>query len=114
MTANGKKRKLNGLIISVLVILILYNLFPIFSSFGVYNYSNRSGTFKFREYPAQGTDLQMMERQLGYFKDATHSKDTIIYRTFKKNPLHFWQWGEFLLYGRYRYPYLDPDSIQAN
>ena len=34
-----------------------------------------------------------------------------MYRTFKKNPLAFWRWDDYLFGRRYRLPYLDPDSI---
>ncbi len=103
--------RIAGLCFGALVVLL--NLFPIFSAFDVYEYSNSDGTFQFREYPMKGTDLKMMEEQWKSFRDTTH-QDTVLYRTFAIHPLYFWMWGSYIFNKRYRYPYLNPEVLQAN
>jgi hypothetical protein len=104
------KKRLKIVILSIAGLAIVLNVAPFFSAFDIYDYSNKSETFCFREYPAQNTNLQMMQMQFQSFKDTTSSGDTILYRRFKINPFYFWQWREFVFNPRYKYPYLELKS----
>ena len=33
--------------------------------------------------------------------------DTVLYRTFSKDPLKFWLWRSYFTHERYKYPYID-------
>jgi len=74
---------------------------PIINS---YHYETESSEFVFTVIPEKGRDTEMMERQFQKFlKENPQSKDTIIYRTFKRNPLKFWNWSFYMTSELYKY-----------
>lgn len=109
---NKKKR----LLIAIPIILLLCNLVPVKNIFGFlfdenhYQYSNENGSFTFSELKLR--DVKMMQRRWDLFRKQ--SNDTTLYRTFSKNPLAFWRWGEYFYDKRYRYPYKNWKIIERN
>jgi hypothetical protein len=89
-----------------LLLFILINIFPVLDSFDIYRYTTRHERFVFNEYPSQGTNIEMIERQWKHYLETNTTPDTILYRRFEKDPLRIWDWGEYLFAKRYRYPYL--------
>ena len=74
---------------------------PIINS---YPYETQNTEFAFTVIPEKGRDTEMMERQFQKFlKENPQSKDTIIYRTFKRNPLKFWNWSFYMTSDLYKY-----------
>lgn len=101
----------------LLLLIVVTNFFPLVPLFlglepiiNIYEYSNKDGTFTFREYPEKGRDLEMMERNFERFirNTGSSSSNNILYRTFKINYFKFWKWKEYLTHPRWQqYDYLD-------
>lgn len=103
--------KKKTMIISVLLILLvlLSNYTPlktIFKGLPVYDYATEQNEFKSSEIPWKGSKFQKTLNSFEEFKrDNPNSNDTILYRTFKINPLEFWNWHEYMTHPRYKLPY---------
>lgn len=111
MKTRGIFRKLiRVVVICIVSVIVLVNVFPYLSAFNVYWYCNRDASFQFEEVPSQGRGLKLMEADWKEFKDSTH-RDTVLYRTFTIQPLHFWMWRSYLFNRRYRYPYLEDTAV---
>jgi len=100
-------------IIVTIVVIFLSNVPPISYIFDYvidekhYRYSNHSGSFDVTD--RSGSNLKGVE---GSFKEFVKSRelkpiDTILYRTFWKNPLAFWRWHTYFNSKdkRYKLPY---------
>lgn len=92
----------------LLVAITLTNIYPVLSEWQWYYYTTKNGKFQFDEFPAKGRNLQMMNQIWEDYKIHTKPADTVIYRTFAKDPLKFWQWRDYFENPRYSYPYLKP------
>ena len=61
--------------------------------------------FVFNAVPAKGRGTDMMERHFQKFlNNNPETADTVLYRTFKRNPLKFWNWRYYLTSDLYKYP----------
>ncbi|MCG8808892.1 hypothetical protein G1K57_12150 [Tenacibaculum finnmarkense] len=108
------KRKQIKISVVIIGILILSNFLSgyinIFTEglFRTYLYQTENANFEFNTMPAKGRDIGMMERQFSHFK-KTHSEfqELELHRTFKRNPLKFWNWYSYLTHEMYDYEYQD-------
>lgn len=105
------KKSINLLTI-VSVIVILSNIFSVYiNAFteGImksYLFQTEKAEFEFWTMPSKGRDIEMMEGFFTSFKDAhPEYSDLKLYRTFKRNPLKFWNWYVYLTNERYAYEY---------
>lgn len=101
------------LFISILGFLILTNGFSgyinvLTEGIGTpYLYQTPNAEFQFTSIPSKGRGIDMMEGQFSSFKkENPHYSDLTLYRTFKRNPLKFWNWFNYLTNEKYDYPYL--------
>jgi len=106
------RRFIRIVLILLATIVILSNAFPLFPKWKWYYFTTKNGEFYFDLYEAKGRDFAMMDRWWINYKETKQSTDTIIYRTFKINPLKFWEWRQYLFSKKYRYPYINPDEIE--
>ncbi len=75
-----------------------------------YHYTTAHGEFTGQEDISKGGkgDLERIERSFGVFRNVhPQTQDTVLYRTFTRNPLKCWYWREYLTHRRYDYPCLD-------
>jgi hypothetical protein len=96
------------LILSGLVILLtLSNLSSgFFNIFQTYHYQTENAEFEFTTMPSKGRDIAMMERQFADFKETKPEYGNLkLHRTFKRNPLQFWNWYSYLTDRMYQYEY---------
>ena len=72
----------------------------------IYQFESPNSDFSFGVVPSKGRDLAMMEQRIkAYQEEHPVTKEVIICRTFKKNYLKFWMWGEYLFRAEWQYPY---------
>lgn len=95
-------------LLAAMVVILLSNIFPVRFLFEPviksYEYESLNSEFEFLVVPAKGRDTDTMERNFQKFlENNPQSNDTIIYRTFQKNPLEFWNWGFYLASDLYNY-----------
>ncbi|WP_223032752.1 hypothetical protein [Hanstruepera marina] len=100
--------------IIILAVLLLSNLFSgyinLFTDglFKTNHYQTESTEFEFTTMPSKGRDIEMMKRNFAHFKDQhPEYKDLQLFRTFKRNPIKFWNWYAYLSDDIYRYEYID-------
>ena len=91
------------------VVILLSNLFPvrllIEPIIRPYEFETSNSEFVFTTVPAKERDTDLMERHFqDYLKNNPQTTDTVIYRTFKRNPLKFWNWRFYLTSDLYKYP----------
>ncbi len=94
--------------------MIVTNMFPVqtlITEWRWYHYSTKDGKFQFDEFPAKGTDLNMLQRRWQHYREINHPSDTLIYRTFAINPSKFCLWRDYFTSARYKYPYINPATI---
>ncbi len=101
-------RKIIKVLTVVATVILISNIIPIRiliePIINSYPYETRNSEFVFTVIPEKGRDTEMMERQFQKFlKENPQSKDTIIYRTFKRNPLKFWNWSFYMTSDLYKY-----------
>lgn len=106
----------------------------IFIDNGCYFYSNGDGTSTVacKSYKSEGKHpdheyLSLTEVDERIAHDSLHplipiglelrkvypNADTVVYRLFKKNPLIFWRWREYIFGDeKYKFPYKDWDEIE--
>jgi hypothetical protein len=78
-------------------------------------YTTIHGKFTADEFPEKGRDFARVERMFADFKKSNpQTSDTILYRTFSKNPLKFWHWHEYIFNKGYRLPYKPPSEIKKD
>ncbi|WP_266369243.1 hypothetical protein [Tellurirhabdus rosea] len=74
-------------------------------------YSTAQGVI-FEELPAFGAPYKNVESNFIKYKYLLADKgDTILYRTFSKNALKFWNWYDYLYHPRYKLPYMNKDEM---
>jgi len=113
----NKKRIIILTIISVIIILsnIFSGFINVFSEglFKSYLFQTEKAEFQFMTMPSKGRNIEMMERQFSNFKEKHPEYSNLqLYRTFKRNPLKFWNWYDYLTNDRYYYGY-QKEIIQA-
>jgi hypothetical protein len=95
---------------------IVSNLPPINALFtalfdeGHYRYSNANGSFTAVDILSRKYNLAKIVPD-SFLKEHINSTDSIVYRTFWKNPLAFWRWAEYFTDPRYELPYKNWQSI---
>ena len=104
-----KQLKISLIIIGILILSnFLSGYINIFTEglFRTYLYQTENAEFEFTTMPAKGRDIEMMERQFSYFKE-THPEyaKLKLNRTFKRNPIKFWNWHSYLTDEMYDYEY---------
>ncbi|PZD77415.1 hypothetical protein [Mesonia sp. K7] len=103
------QKKVQLTIITVIAIILLSNLFPLRLFIeGViipYPYETENSEFEYVACPSKGLSIEFMENKfLKFLEENPQTKDTIIYRKFKRNPLKFWNWKFYLTSNLYDYP----------
>jgi len=106
------KKKRIRILILVITILTLSNLFSGYINilteglFKTYLYQTSNAEFEFTTMPSKGRDIGMMERQFSDFKETHPEYSNLkLFRTFKRNPLKFWNWYSHLTDKMYNYEY---------
>jgi hypothetical protein len=76
-----------------------------------YLFQTKNAEFEFLMMPSKGRDIKMMELQFKDFKEQSpRYSDLSLYRTFKRNPLKFWNWFDYLRNDRYDYEFQEENS----
>jgi hypothetical protein len=79
-----------------------------------YTYTTLHGRLQPWEMPGKQPDFQgAMRRFERYKQENPQSADTILYRTFRRNPLIVWRWHDYFFHPRYKLPYLNPQHTQG-
>jgi hypothetical protein len=74
--------------------------------FKTYLFQTEKAEFEFRTMPSKGRDIEMMELHFKNFKKQNSFNSNLeLHRTFKRNPLKFWNWFDYLTNKRYDYNY---------
>ncbi|MBN3583182.1 hypothetical protein JYB64_12355 [Algoriphagus aestuarii] len=96
----------------VSAIIILSNIFSAYINaftegiFKSYLFQTEKAEFEFWTMPSKGRDVEVMERHFASFKNEhPEYSDLKLHRTFKRNPLKFWNWYIYLTNERYDYKY---------
>jgi hypothetical protein len=112
--------KRRGVITVVVLTIVISNLFSgyinIFTEglFKWYTFQTENGEFAFSAMPSKGRDTEVMERQFSSFKENNPKySGLIIYRTFRRNPLKFWNWYDYISNPLYRYPFKEYIEIES-
>ena len=105
------KKSIN-LLILISAMVILSNIFSVYVNaftdgmMKSYLFQTEKAEFEFWTMPSKGRDIEMMEGHFASFKDAHQEHSNLkLYRTFKRNPLKFWNWYTYLTNERYDYEY---------
>jgi len=98
------------IISSILVIIVLLSNYTILKSYigglPVYNYETKNKEFQNIEVPWKGLKFNQIKSNFEVFKkNNPDTKDTVLYRNFKINPLKFWNWHDYLVHERYKLAY---------
>ncbi|MCZ4694502.1 hypothetical protein DWB61_05555 [Ancylomarina euxinus] len=76
-----------------------------------YKFETFDGKHQFLTMPSKGTDIKTMERRFASFCEKNPQyENTQLYRTFRRNPLKYWRWYEFVSHPRYKYTYKKPSK----
>lgn len=76
-----------------------------------YKFETFDGKHQFLTMPSKGTDIKTMERRFASFCEKNlQYENTQLYRTFRRNPLKYWRWYEFVSHPRYKYTYKKPSK----
>ncbi|MDC6367184.1 MULTISPECIES: hypothetical protein [Flavobacteriaceae] len=98
--------KISILVISVIVLGNVSSGF--INMFQTYLYQTNRAEFEFTTMPTKGRDIEIMEIQFSHFRTAhPQYRDLVLFRTFKRNPLKFWNWYSYLTNEMYQYEYKD-------
>ncbi|MDO1449815.1 hypothetical protein Q0590_26285 [Rhodocytophaga aerolata] len=104
------------ILIATLILALITNYTPIKGILElekVYFYSTFNGELQTAERPFKGCNYSCVEMVLQEFKhNHPGASDTILYRTFKRNPLLIWRWHDYLFHPRYKLPYLHPEQVK--
>ena len=89
-------------------VIVLSNMTPVrvFFEGAVVNYcfETKNSEFEFVVTPSKGRGVDMMERSFSSFLiDNPQTGDKIIYRTFTRNPIKFWNWYFYMTSDLYEY-----------
>ncbi len=105
------------LLAGLLIVLITNYVPPIkgLLDFGQkYYYTSLRGEIQPWEMPSKQPDFEGAMRRFQYYKSQNPmTTDTVLYRTFKRNPLLIWRWHEYLFHPRYKLPYIVPQEIKV-
>ena len=71
--------------------------------FKSYHFQSESGDFQFTAIPSKGRDTKMMIRQYENHLKKEGTEREEIYRTFRANPLIFWNWYKYVTSELYQY-----------
>lgn len=108
------KKLLGYGVVLVMILALLTNYTPLKGFLDLkqeYHYSTLSGELQTTESPFKGCDFECIQLVLEEYKQQQpQSSDTILYRTFRSNPLIIWHWHEYLFHPRYKLPYLKPEE----
>ncbi|MCE2612329.1 hypothetical protein LVD13_05035 [Flavobacteriaceae bacterium D16] len=106
------KRKQIKILVIIIGIIALSNFLSgyinVFTEglFMTYHYQTENAEFEFTTMPAKGRDIGMMERQFSHFKNTNPEfKELELHRTFKRNPIKFWNWYSYITNEMYDYEY---------
>jgi hypothetical protein len=93
-----------------LIIVIVTNIPPVngiigaILNDGLYRYSNETGSYTKSEMQLFNSKVYYGQKTI-YKPCMTTTGDSILYRLFSKNPLKFWNWGEYFYRKKYELPY---------
>ncbi|RPD91198.1 hypothetical protein EGM88_14765 [Aureibaculum marinum] len=100
-----------GLLILLVVTSNYTSLKTVFKGLPVYNFATEQNKFKSVEIPWKGVKFQNTVNSFEKFeKENLNTNDSILYRTFKINPLKFWNWHEYITHPRYKLPYKSKEN----
>ncbi len=106
------KKKWLRISIVIIVLLLLSNFFSVWINvlteglFRTYHYQTENGEFEFTTMPSKGRDVEMMERNFADFKKINPEYEELeLFRTFKRNPLKFWNWYSYFTHEMYKFEY---------
>ncbi|PZX52435.1 hypothetical protein LV84_03441 [Algoriphagus ratkowskyi] len=111
-----KRTQRNLLILAVLLIVfsnLISGYINVFTRglFPTYHYQTANAEFEFTAMPSKGRDVEMMEHHFQTFKNNNpKSEEQQVFRTFKRNPLQFWNWYSYMTNDIYTYKYQHPNS----
>lgn len=113
-----KKRKLTIVLTFLISFIIISNTYShIYIGFldgGIskrYHFETYDGIHKFTTMPGKGLNVQSMEYGfVNFCKENPEYLNTKLYRTFRRNPLKYWRWYEFVTHPRYKYKYKQPSK----
>lgn len=106
-------RKKNKIIIAILILIIaLSNVFGgminlvVLGVGHVYTYETYDGKYKFNYNPYKGGNIERLHLRFKQLQeDEPKYADTDLSRTFKRKPLHFWNWYSYFFSEEYNFPY---------
>jgi hypothetical protein len=112
----GKMKKLKkGMLVFLLIVLVVNYVPPVkgLLDFGQkYYYTTLHGEVQPWEMPSKQPNFEGALRRFELYKQENPATtDTVLYRTFKRNPLLIWRWHDYLFHPRYKLPYIDPEQI---
>ena len=105
------KTKNLKILITIIGLLIIGNLLSGYinlftEGFKNYHYQTKDAEFDFTLIPSKGRDIEMMKRNFTYFKEQHPEYNYLkLYRTFKRNPLKFWNWYSYISDDIYQFEY---------
>lgn len=100
--------KIVKIFVGILLIVIVSNFVKIPSIGQSYSFQTEKQEFTYRCIPSKGRKEIHMIRAFNEFKKKNPEyEDLILYRTFEKKWWKFWNWREYLLVKRWKYPFLN-------
>ena len=69
----------------------------------VYKFESSDRGFKDSEVPEKGKTLAMVEATFAKYKLNSSEPDIELRRTFRRHPLKFWEWYDYLTHDRWSY-----------
>jgi hypothetical protein len=97
----GKMKKLKkGMLVFLLIVLVVNYVPPVK---GLLDFGQKYYYTTLHEGALRRFEL--------YKQENPATTDTVLYRTFKRNPLLIWRWHDYLFHPRYKLPYIDPEQI---
>ncbi len=120
--ANKKKKTRRIITVSaVIIFIVLSNIFSMFMNiivFGIgmsYKFETYDGKYSMEYLPAKGGKMYIIDSD---FKDLIEHnpeyKGTKYYRTFKRNPLVFWNWYKYIFGEQYKVEYKKPSGFSRS
>ncbi len=102
----------------IILFVIFFSNIPPFKSIlsvylndGWYRYSNADGSYTFIDNPISNSNYSL-KKIIPVTCRVHNSSDTIMYRLFYKNPLKFWNWGEYFYSKKYNLEYMNWGRIK--
>jgi hypothetical protein len=78
-----------------------------------YGYSTLHGdfyAFAYENMAPKSADVMSSFEQ--FKREHPESPDTVLFRLFRREPLHVWNWGLYFMHPKYDLPYLAPEKVQ--